>query len=173
MIRSLKTATLLPFFRRLLEAKLTINSIKIQTQDFDFGKEVDKLEANNVSDGALVTFVGRVRDKNDGCNVNTLFLEHYPGMTEQCLLDITNQARQRWSLGNISVIHRIGELNLGEKIVFVGVTSMHRQDAFAASEFIMDYLKVKAPFWKKEQTEQGERWVEAKQKDQKEANKWS
>ncbi|WNC71524.1 molybdopterin synthase catalytic subunit MoaE [Thalassotalea psychrophila] len=151
---------------------MTINSIKVQQQDFDFAAEVDILEANNITDGAVVTFVGRVRNQNDGCQVEHLFLEHYPGMTENCLEDISKQARERWQLGNISIIHRYGQLALGEKIVFVGVTSKHRQDAFMAAEFIMDYLKVSAPFWKKELTEQGERWVEAKTNDKKEADKW-
>ncbi|KGK00616.1 molybdopterin synthase catalytic subunit MoaE [Thalassotalea sp. ND16A] len=151
---------------------MSLNSIKVQQQDFDFAKEVDTLEENNLVDGATVTFVGRVRNNNDGCQVKHLFLEHYAGMTEKCLFDISQQARERWQLGNISVIHRYGKLALGEKIVFVGVTSKHRQDAFMAAEFIMDYLKVSAPFWKKELTEQGERWVAAKAKDSKEANKW-
>ncbi|WP_068545968.1 molybdopterin synthase catalytic subunit MoaE [Thalassotalea crassostreae] len=149
-----------------------INSIKVQLEDFDFAKEVDTLEKENISDGALVTFVGRVRNQNDGCQVEHLHLEHYAGMTEKCLTKITEQAREKWQLGNISVIHRFGTLTLGEKIVFVGVTSKHRQDAFQAAEFIMDYLKVQAPFWKKELTEHGERWVSAKEKDNKEASKW-
>ncbi|WNC67802.1 molybdopterin synthase catalytic subunit MoaE [Thalassotalea nanhaiensis] len=151
---------------------MIINSIKVQQQDFDFAAEVDTLEADNVTDGAVVTFVGRVRNQNDGCQVEHLYLEHYPGMTENCLEDISQQARKRWQLGNISIIHRYGQLALGEKIVFVGVTSKHRKDAFMAAEFIMDYLKVSAPFWKKELTEQGERWVDAKTNDQKEADKW-
>lgn len=151
---------------------MLINNIKVQQQDFDFATEVDILEANNITDGAVVTFLGRVRNQNDGRQVEHLFLEHYPGMTEHCLEEITQQARARWQLGNISVIHRYGQLALGEKIVFVGVTSKHRQDAFMAAEFIMDYLKVSAPFWKKELTEQGERWVEAKSTDKQEAAKW-
>jgi len=151
---------------------MNLNSIKVQKKDFNFAKEVENLEVNNIVDGATVTFVGRVRNTNDGAQVKHLFLEHYAGMTEKCLLDITEQARKRWQLGNISIIHRFGQLFLGDKIVFVGVTSKHRQDAFMASEFIMDYLKVSAPFWKKELTEKGERWVEAKPKDTKEADRW-
>ncbi|TRX53820.1 molybdopterin synthase catalytic subunit MoaE [Thalassomonas sp. M1454] len=147
-------------------------SIKVQLEDFDFALEVDNLEANNSTDGAVVTFIGRVRDNNDGLKVEHLFLEHYSGMTEKCLADIVEQARAQWQIGNVCVIHRYGQLNIGDKIVFVGVTSKHRKDAFSAAEFIMDYLKVSAPFWKKEQTEQGERWVAAKQNDQLEANKW-
>lgn len=151
---------------------MSFNSIKVQRQDFDFASEVAILEAENIVDGALVTFIGRVRNQNDGSQVKHLFLEHYPGMTEQCLFEITEQARSKWQLGNISIIHRFGHLDLGDKIVFVGVTSPHRKDAFMAAEFIMDYLKVSAPFWKKELTEQGERWVEAKTTDRQEADKW-
>lgn len=150
-----------------------ITSIAIQKKDFNLGDEVNKLEKNNLTDGAVVTFTGRVRDHNNGLSVATLYLEHYSGMTEKCLEKIINEAREKWCIGNVSVIHRIGQLNLGDNIVFVGVTSKHRQDAFHAAEFIMDYLKVKAPFWKKEQTEHGEQWLDAKQSDQLEANKWS
>ncbi len=146
--------------------------IKVQLEDFDFGDEVDALEADNHVDGAVVTFIGRVRNNNDGLQVKHLFLEHYAGMTETCLADIVEQARQQWQLGNVSVIHRYGQLAIGDKIVFVGVTSKHRKDAFSAAEFIMDYLKVSAPFWKKEQTEQGEHWLAAKKTDQQEADKW-
>ncbi|QBY03624.1 molybdopterin synthase catalytic subunit MoaE [Thalassotalea sp. HSM 43] len=146
--------------------------IKVQQQDFDFASEVDILEAHNQSDGALVTFVGRVRNNNDGEQISQLTLEHYPGMTEQCLQHIAEQACQRWQLGRITIIHRVGDLAVGDKIVFVGVTSKHRKDAYQGNEFIMDYLKVNAPFWKKENTSRGERWVSAKHSDNQEANKW-
>lgn len=146
--------------------------VAIQTDDFNLQHEVQLLEQDNKKDGAVVTFTGRVRDNNLGENVTALFLEHYPGMTESSLQNIIEQAKTRWQLGNISVIHRVGRLKLGEQIVFVGVTSKHRSDAFLATEFIMDYLKVDAPFWKKEQTEDGEYWLDAKQSDQQQANRW-
>jgi len=146
--------------------------ISIQEQDFNLNDEVALLEADNHEDGAVVTFSGRVRNKNLGLNVKGLYLEHYPGMTEKSLEKIIEDAKQRWQLGRISVIHRIGQLYLGEQIVFVGVTSKHRQDAFAATEFIMDFLKVKAPFWKKELTEEGENWLEARVIDENKAQQW-
>ena len=134
--------------------------ISIQTQDYDLGKEVAALEQDNDIDGAVVTFTGRVRNHNDGQEVSGLFLEHYPGMTENLLSKIIEQAKEQWQIGRVRVIHRVGQLNIGDQIVFVGVTSKHRKDAFAAAEFIMDFLKVKAPFWKKEKTSIGENWVE-------------
>ena len=146
--------------------------ISVQTEDFSLNDQYQALIADNIKDGAVVTFVGLVRDFNDGNDVNGLFLEHYPGMTEKCLTDICQQANERWALGRIRVIHRIGQLDLGSQIVFVGVTSQHRQSAFEACEFIMDYLKTQAPFWKKETTTKGQHWVEAKQSDQNRADKW-
>jgi len=147
-------------------------SISIQTQDFNLSDEVALLEQDNNIDGAVVTFTGRVRNKNEGLKVSGLYLEHYPGMTEKSLEKIINTAQQRWDIGRVTVIHRIGQLSIGEQIVFVGVTSMHRKDAFAAAEFIMDYLKVQAPFWKKELTEQGEKWLDAKSTDTNKAQQW-
>lgn len=146
--------------------------IAVQNDDFSLNEQYKALSEDNVKDGAVVTFVGLVRDFNEGSNVSGLFLEHYPGMTEKCLSDICAQASERWALGRIRVIHRIGQLNLGEQIVFVGVTSGHRQSAFAACEFIMDYLKTQAPFWKKESTTDGDRWIEAKTTDQQKAEQW-
>lgn len=146
--------------------------ISVHHEDFNVGEEYQKLVKDNRSDGAAVTFVGLVRDFNEGSSVNGLYLEHYPGMTENCLKDISSQAKERWSLGRVRIIHRIGQLELGDQIVFVGVTSMHRKSAFEACEFIMDYLKTQAPFWKKETTQEGERWIEAKQSDQQQADKW-
>lgn len=151
--------------------------ISIQTNDFSLADEVALLEEDNLTDGAVVTFTGKVRNNNNGNAVTTLTLEHYPGMTEKSLAKIIMQAKERWQIGRVKVIHRIGELSIGDQIVFVGVTSKHRQDAFAANEFIMDYLKVKAPFWKKEQiTDEGktsENWLDAKNSDTDKADLWS
>jgi len=146
--------------------------ISIQTEDFSLQDEVDLLELNNHQDGAVVTFSGRVRNKNLGENVAGLFLEHYPGMTEKSLEKIIQTAQQKWSINRVCVIHRIGQLLVGDQIVFVGVTSKHRQDAFAANEFIMDFLKVEAPFWKKELTDKGEKWLEARVSDTNKAQQW-
>jgi molybdopterin synthase catalytic subunit len=151
--------------------------ISIQQSDFSLADEVFLLEQNNATDGAVVTFTGRVRDNNNGNDVSRLTLEHYPGMTEKALATIISEARERWDIGRIKVIHRIGELSIGDQIVFVGVTSKHRHDAFAANEFIMDYLKVKAPFWKKERIESNdsstEQWLDAKSSDTDKAQTWS
>jgi molybdopterin synthase catalytic subunit len=147
-------------------------SVSVQQKDFDQGHEYNLLAHENQTDGAIVTFVGQVREQNQGNGVTGLFLEHYPQMTKQSLESIVEQAKQRWLLGKVRVIHRYGQLNLGEQIVFVGVTSQHRQEAFEASEFIMDYLKTQAPFWKKETTTSGERWVEANHNDTIRAKQW-
>ena len=144
----------------------------IQQDDFNLSDEVNLLEQGNDIDGAVVTFTGRVRNKNEGLNVNALTLEHYPGMTEKSLKKIIVEAKPRWDIGRVKVIHRIGKLAIGDQIVFVGVTSKHRKDAFAANEFIMDYLKVNAPFWKKELTEDGEHWLDAKSSDSNKAEQW-
>ncbi|WP_076420217.1 molybdopterin synthase catalytic subunit MoaE [Colwellia sp. UCD-KL20] len=146
--------------------------IVIQTQDFSLNEEVNLLEENNNEDGAVVTFCGRVRNNNLGLDVKGLTLEHYPGMTEKSLQKIIFTARKKWELGRITVIHRVGKLLIGEQIVFVGVTSKHRGNAFAANEFIMDFLKVKAPFWKKELTSEGEKWLDAKSSDTDKAQEW-
>lgn len=146
--------------------------ISIQTEDFNIGDEVNLLEHDNESDGAVVTFSGRVRNANLGKKVSGLFLEHYPGMTESSLHKIIEQAKEKWNINRITVIHRIGQLLVGDQIVFVGVTSKHRLEAFAACEFIMDYLKVEAPFWKKELSDGEEHWLDAKQSDKNKAQKW-
>lgn len=146
--------------------------IVIQTQDFSLSEEVNLLEENNNEDGAVITFCGRVRNNNLGLDVKGLTLEHYPGMTEKSLQKIILTARKKWELGRITVIHRVGKLFIGEQIVFVGVTSKHRGNAFAANEFIMDFLKVKAPFWKKELTSEGEKWLDAKSSDTNKAQEW-
>ncbi|MGJ0481213.1 molybdopterin synthase catalytic subunit MoaE [Pantoea agglomerans] len=123
-------------------------------------------------DGAVVTFTGKVRNHNLGDNVAALTLEHYPGMTEKALQEIVDAARERWPLQRVTVIHRVGELFPGDEIVLVGVTSAHRGSAFSAAEFIMDYLKTRAPFWKREATEQGDRWVDARNSDHQAAQRW-
>ncbi|WP_127957837.1 molybdopterin synthase catalytic subunit MoaE [Serratia microhaemolytica] len=145
--------------------------IRVGSASFRVGDEYQWLACCD-DDGAVVTFTGKVRNHNLGDGVSALTLEHYPGMTEKALAEIVDQARQRWPLQRISVIHRIGELFPGDEIVFVGVTAAHRSQAFAAAEFIMDYLKTRAPFWKREATEVGERWVEARDSDQQAANRW-
>lgn len=146
--------------------------ISVQNEDFDFAYEYQRLRDSNDSDGALVTFVGLVRDTNLQQTVSGLFLEHYPAMTDKVLNKIVEQARQKWSLGSVSVIHRVGQLLVSDQIVFVGVTSQHRHAAYQANEFIMDYLKTQAPFWKKESTSQGDRWIEAKSSDQQKTESW-
>lgn len=146
--------------------------ISVQTQDFDFALEYQKLRDSSNSDGALVTFVGLVRDTNLKQSVSGLFLEHYPAMTDKVLNKIVEKARDKWQLGSVSVIHRVGQLHVSEQIVFVGVTSQHRQSAYQANEFIMDFLKTQAPFWKKETTALGDRWIEAKVSDLKKSADW-
>lgn len=147
--------------------------IRVQSQDFDLGEQVNKLHQNNTDDGATATFCGRVRNNNLATDVIGLYLEHYPQMTEKQLTGIAIQAKSKWQLGRISIIHRVGLLNVGEQIVFVGVTSKHRHDAFMACEFIMDFLKVKATFWKKEVLKNGQmRWLDAKESDHNKAKSW-
>lgn len=146
--------------------------IIVQTADFDHGEEVNLLENENNEDGAVVTFCGRVRNNNLGLDVKGLTLEHYPGMTEKSLQKIVNSARKKWNLGRVTIIHRVGKLLIGQQIVFVGVTCKHRGNAFAANEFIMDFLKVKAPFWKKELTSEGEKWLDSKSSDTNKADEW-
>lgn len=143
--------------------------IVVQAADFAMASEVAALSRDDAQAGAVATFVGFVR----GGDVQAMTLEHYPGMTEQALAGIVDQARQRWALRRIGVIHRIGRLLPGEQIVFVGVAASHRGEAFAACEFIMDYLKTQAPFWKKEETPHGARWVDARESDDHAARRWS
>lgn len=146
--------------------------IRVQTSDFDLAAEYRALRAASAQTGAIVTFTGLVRDFNQGDQVATMTLEHYPGMTEKVLADIVARARQRWRLQAVGVVHRVGALAPGEQIVFVGSASAHRGDAFAACEFIMDFLKTRAPFWKKERTGSGERWVDERQSDGEAAQRW-
>lgn len=146
--------------------------VSVQFEDFSVGAEYEAL-AQGTASGAVVTFVGKVRDMNLGDNVTGLSLEHYPGMTEKALGEICQQAEQRWPLLDVRVIHRVGDLDIGDQIVFVGVSSAHRGAAFEACEFIMDYLKTKAPFWKKERTTEETRWVESRESDAKAAERWT
>ena len=146
--------------------------ISIQTEDFSLQQESDRLRELSSDTGAIVTFVGLVRDLDKDAKVSSLFLEHYPGMTEKSLALISEQAQQRWPLIDTTIIHRIGELKASEQIVFVGVSSRHRDAAFAACEFMMDYLKSQAPFWKKTRDETGEHWVAAKDSDEAAAKRW-
>ncbi|MCO5099531.1 MAG: molybdopterin synthase catalytic subunit MoaE [Burkholderiaceae bacterium] len=146
--------------------------VRVQTRDFDVGAEIDALRAGNLKVGAVATFVGTVRDVNEGEGVGSMTLEHYPGMTERALEDICAQARSRWNVFDTLVVHRYGALEPGDRIVLVVVTSAHRGEAFDACEFIIDWLKTQAPFWKKERTPQGERWVEAREADDRAAARW-
>ena len=147
-------------------------SISVQTADFNVNDVLDQLAPQRRDVGAVAVFVGKVRDINTGDEVHTLTLEHYPGMTESAIGKIIAEAEQRWDLLDAAVIHRVGELRPTDNIVLVAVASAHRGDAFAACEFIMDYLKTRAPFWKKEQTPDGDRWVEARKSDEKAAGRW-
>lgn len=147
--------------------------IRVQTQDFDLTTEIAQLRAADPKVGAIVTFVGTVRDMNDGSDIAQMELEHYPGMTEKSLEDIVAKAKTRWNTLDALVIHRVGLLQPLDQIVLVAVTSAHRGEAFAACEFIMDYLKTQAPFWKKEQTPQGARWVDARATDDAALAKWN
>ncbi|MBI3376366.1 MAG: molybdopterin synthase catalytic subunit MoaE [Betaproteobacteria bacterium] len=146
-------------------------AIRVQREDFDAGAEIRAL-GGNPKIGAVASFIGLVRDENDGSAVAAMTLEHYPGMTEKALAGIVAQAESRWEVLGCTVIHRYGELKPADQIVLVVVASGHRGDAFAACEFIMDYLKTQAPFWKKEQTPQGARWVEARGTDDRAAERW-
>ncbi len=146
--------------------------VTVQTADFDLGAEVAALRAGDPSVGAVASFVGTVRDRNDGAGVSAMELEHYPGMTEKAIAEIIVQARSRWNVIDALVVHRVGVLRPTDQIVLVIVASGHRGDAFTACEFIMDYLKTRAPFWKKEQTGEGGRWVEARTADDLSAARW-
>ena len=148
-------------------------AVRIQTAAFDAQAEAEALRAGDLDVGAVVTFVGTVRDVNEGDSVSTLELEHYPGMTEKALEAIVAEARSRFDVRDITVVHRVGVLAPGDPIVLVAVTSAHRGEAFDACRFVMDYLKTRAPFWKKERTPQGERWVEARIADDDAAARWS
>ena len=147
-------------------------TVRVQTAAFDFGAEVEAMRADRADIGAIASFIGTVRDVHDGTGVEAMTLEHYPGMTEAALEEIVAQAQARWNLIDVLVIHRVGLLQPRDPIVLVVVTSAHRGAAFAACEFVMDWLKTRAPFWKKEQTATGARWVEARSADDLAAARW-
>ena len=147
-------------------------AVSVQTEDFDAGLEISQLRNARKDTGAVVSFIGLVRDLNEGVQVSQLTLEHYPGMTEKALEAIVSQAQNRWAIFDAVVIHRVGTLQATEQIVLVAVSSAHRSEAFKACEFIMDYLKTEAPFWKKERTQSGERWLDAKNSDDEARERW-
>jgi molybdopterin synthase catalytic subunit len=147
-------------------------TVRIQVQDFDAGAEIAALRRGNPKIGAVASFIGVCRDGNDGDSVTGMTLEHYPGMTEKALVAIVAEAKQRWNVADVLVIHRVGELKPADQIVLVVVIGAHRGEAFAACEFVIDYLKTRAPFWKKEETPKGVRWVEARTSDDDAAERW-
>jgi len=148
------------------------NRVSIQTEDFDVNAEIAALRALDKRVGAVCTFIGTVRDRNDGSAVSAMELEHYPGMTEKSIEDMIDAAFKRFDIYAARVIHRVGPLQPLDQIVLVAVTSAHRGESFQACEFLMDYLKTQAPFWKKEQTPEGARWVDARVSDDKALAKW-
>lgn len=147
-------------------------TIRVQTEDFDVGAEILKLRQGNAGIGAIASFIGLVRDLNENTAITEMVLEHYPGMTEKALAEIVKEAEQRWDLINALVIHRIGPLKPTDQIVLVATCCAHRRNAFAACEFIMDYLKTRAPFWKKEKTGENAHWVDARESDETAAQRW-
>jgi len=149
-----------------------MSSVRVQTEDFDVSAEMLTLRKRNPKIGAVASFVGVVRDLNDGDSVSTLTLEHYPGMTEKSLEAIVQQAKERWDIYDALIVHRVGTMRPLDQIVLVIVTSAHRGESFQACEFLMDYLKTRAPFWKKEVTQEGERWVDARSSDDVAAKRW-
>ena len=146
--------------------------IEIQSEDFDAGAVIEALRRGNPRIGAVASFIGLVRDVNEGEPVSSMNLEHYPGMTEKALAGIVAEAQARWDLLDVALVHRVGELRPGEQIVLVAVASAHRQDAFQACEYIMDFLKTRAPFWKKESTPEGPRWVDSRESDSAAVRRW-
>lgn len=147
-------------------------TVRVQTEDFDLADEVAALRRGNPKVGAVACFVGVVRDLNEGDAVAQMTLEHYPGMTEKSIEKIIDEARGRWDIYDVIVIHRVGTLAPTDQIVLVAVSSAHRGEAFQACEFLMDYLKTRAPFWKKEETPGGSRWVDARAADDQAAARW-
>jgi molybdopterin synthase catalytic subunit len=147
--------------------------VRVQVEPFDVGTEIDALRGRDARVGAIATFLGTVRDANEGSRVATMTLEHYPGMTEKSLQSIVDEAKRRFDVYGVRVVHRVGELAPADVIVLVAVTSAHRGEAFRACEFVMDYLKTQAPFWKKEATPDGPRWVEARDSDEDAARRWA
>lgn len=147
-------------------------TVRVQTEDFDISAEIAALRRDNPKIGAIASFIGVVRDVNDGDAVTEMTLEHYPEMTEKSIEGIITQARGRWNIFDALVVHRVGTLKPLDQIVLVIVTGGHRGNAFAACEFVMDYLKTRAPFWKKEKTAAGARWVDARESDDVAAERW-
>lgn len=147
--------------------------ISVQPSAFDPAAEELAIRSGNPQTGAVVTFLGLMRDINEGDAVSGMTLEHYPGMTEKALAAIVDEAAERWQVDAVRLVHRVGSLRPEDPIVLVSVASRHRGEAFRACEFIIDYLKTRAPFWKKEQTSDGERWVEARHSDDQAESKWS
>ncbi len=147
-------------------------SVRVQEADFDVGHEIEALSRGRTGVGAVASFVGLVRDQHAGLDVADMSLEHYPGMTEKALAEIVAEASTRWNILDALVIHRFGRLLPGERIVLVAVAGAHRGEAFQACEFIMDFLKTRAPFWKKETTPEGSRWVDARDSDDAAAARW-
>jgi molybdopterin synthase catalytic subunit len=147
-------------------------AVRVQLEAFDVGAEIERLHAGNTKVGAIASFIGTVREVL-GDAAATLTLEHYPGMTEAALADIESKARARFQVIDCLVVHRIGQLSAGDAIVLVAITSAHRGEAFSACEFVMDFLKSEAPFWKKEQSTTGERWVETRHTDEEALQRWS
>ena len=146
--------------------------VVVQAADFDLGAEVAALRDGNRGVGAVCSFIGTVRDRNDGSDVASMELEHYPGMTEKAIEAMIDEAHRRFDILGARVIHRVGLLQPLDQIMMVAVISAHRGESFQACEFLMDYLKTQAPFWKKERTPEGERWVEAKAADDSAAERW-
>ena len=148
-------------------------TVRVQSGDFDVGAEMAAMRHGNPKIGAIASFVGVVRDLNEGADVAEMTLEHYPGMTEKALEKIVGETRARWDIYDALVVHRVGTLKPTDQIVLVVVASAHRGEAFQACEFLMDYLKTRAPFWKKEKTPEGARWVDARTADDESADRWS
>mgnify|MGYP000526607503 FL=1 len=151
---------------------MAITDIREGEADFSLDEELSRVMRESPSAGGVASFVGLVRNKNDGSAVSRMTLEHYPGMTEKSLAKIAAAARERFHLVDVIVVHRVGELKVGDRLVLCLTSAAHRSDAFAGCEFIMDWLKTEAPFWKKEQTPDGERWVDARESDDKARERW-
>ena len=151
---------------------MEIKRVHIQAKDFNLNEEIEKLRAQDKRIGAICTFIGTVRDRNDGLNISSMELEHYPGMTEKAIEAMVDEAMARFDIFGARVVHRIGLLQPLDQVVMVAVTSSHRGESFKACEFLMDYLKTQAPFWKKEQTPEGARWVDARVSDDVALAKW-
>ncbi len=147
-------------------------TVRVQAEDFDLGAELAALTEGNHNIGGMVSFVGLVRDLGGEDALKAMTLEHYPGMTERQLAALEGEARDRWALDQVLIVHRYGRLEPGDRIVLCAATSAHRQDAFEACSFLMDWLKTRAPFWKLEETPEGERWVEARDSDDEAAARW-